>query len=104
MEDGEDVITLLFQHSPSRCGESELGHKVLDLSGWEGFRVRVGNHVISRAVNKSNRAVFDDVSNEMEADVDVLGTRMVLMILCECDGGLVVQKEGGSVNFAGEDL
>ena len=66
---------------------------MLDLSGWEGFRERVSNHVIGRAVNKSNRAVFNDVLDEMEVDVDVLGMCMVLMILCECDGGLVVRKE-----------
>ena len=77
---------------------------MLDLSGWEGFRERVGNHVVSRAVNKSNRAVFNDVADEMEADVNVLGTCMVLVILCECDGGLVVRKEGSRVEFAGEDL
>ena len=77
---------------------------MLDLSGWKGFRERVGNHVVRGAVNKTNRAVFDDVANKMEANVDVLGASMVLVILRECDGGLVVRKEGGSVEFAGEDL
>ena len=76
---------------------------MLDLSGWKGFGERVGHHVVCRAIDESNRAVFDDVSNEMEADVDVLGTRVVLMILRECDGGLVVRKEGGSVEFRSEE-
>ena len=90
MEDGEDVVTLLFQHSPSKCGKSKLGCEVLDLSEWESFCECVGNHVISRAVNKLNRAVFDDIANEMEADVDVLGTSMVLVVFGKGHGGLIV--------------
>ena len=104
MEDGEDVVTLLFQHSPSRCRKSELGRKVLDLSRWKSFRERVSNHVVSRAVNKLNRAVFDDVANEMEADVDVLGTSVVLVVFGKGHRGLIVQKECGHVELAGEEL
>ena len=51
-----------------------------------------------------NRAVFNDIVNEMEPNIDVFGVSMILVILCECDGRLVVQQEGGRVEFARENL
>ena len=40
----------------------------------------------------------------MEPNIHVFGVSMILVILCECDGRLVVQEEGGRVEFAREDL
>jgi hypothetical protein len=77
---------------------------VLDLRRRKGFGKRVGDHVVGRAVNKSNRTAFDDVSNKMEADVDVLGTSMVLVVFGECNGGLIVRKESRRVEFPREKL
>jgi len=77
---------------------------MLDFRRWKGFGKCVGDHVISRAVNKSNRTVFDDVSNKMKSDVDVFGTSVVLVVFGECNGGLVVRKEGGGVKLAREEL
>jgi len=59
---------------------------VLDLSGWKGFGECVGNHVVSRAVDKSDRAILDDIANEVESDVNVFGTSVILMVFCKCDG------------------
>ena len=56
---------------------------MLDLSGWKGFGERVGHHVVCRAIDESNQAVFDDVVNEMEPYVDVLCMSMVLVIFGE---------------------
>ena len=80
----------IIQHSPSRCSKSELGHEMLDFRRWKGLGKGIGDHVICRAVNKPNRAIFDDVVDEMKANVNVLGASVVLVILHECDGGLVV--------------
>ena len=77
---------------------------MLDLSRWEGFHECVSNHVIGRAVNKLNRAIFDDVFNEVKVDVNVFGASMVLVIFGEGHGRLIVRKKGGRVEFAREDL
>ena len=77
---------------------------MLDLSGWESFCECVSNHVVGRAVNKMNRAVFNNILNEMEADVNMLGTSMVLVVFGEGHSGLIGRKEHGRVELAGEEL
>ena len=63
---------------------------MLGLRGWEGLGKGVRNHVFSRAVDQTKSAVFNDPSYEVEADVDVLGAGMVLVVLSERDSRLVV--------------
>jgi len=63
---------------------------MLDFHRWKGFGKCVGDYVISRAVNKSNRTVFDDISNKMKLDVNVFGMSVVLVVFGKCDGGLIV--------------
>jgi hypothetical protein len=63
------------------------------LRGWEGLGEGVRNHVVSRAVDQTKSAIFNDPSYKVEADVDMFGTGMILVILSECDGGLVVRKK-----------
>ena len=77
---------------------------MLDLSGWKGFGERVGHHVVCRAIDELNRAVFDDIVNEMEPYVDVLCTSVVLVIFGEHNGGLIVRKESCRVELAREKL
>ena len=77
---------------------------MLDLSGWKGFGERVGHHVVCRAIDELNRAVFDDIVNEMEPYVDVLCTSVVLVIFGEHNGGLIVRKESCQVELAREKL
>ena len=81
-----------------------MGCKILDLHRQKSLGKHVCDHIISRAIDELNRAIFNDIVNEMKVDADVFGVSMILMIICECDGGLIVQKEGGSIKFAGEDL
>ncbi len=64
----------------------------------------VGDHVLGRAIDEPNRAVFDDPANEMEANVDVLAARVVLVILRERNSRLVVGEQGGGVEGGPEDL
>ena len=53
--------------------------------GRKGFGECVGDHVIGRTVNEADRAVFDDVSNEMKTNVNMFGSGMVLVIFRELD-------------------
>jgi len=55
----------------------------------ECFGECVGHHVISRAVDKLNGAAFHDVLNEMEPNVDMFYSGMILMVFHELDGRLI---------------
>ena len=48
--------------------------------------------------------MLDNIANKMEADVDVFGVCVILMIFREFNGRLVVQEEGGSIEGDVEDL
>ena len=84
-----------FQHSLSRGRETKLRGEVLHFRGGERFSKCVGKLFIGGAVNELDRALLDDVSDEMETDIHMFRTRVVLVIFRELDGGLVVRKKGG---------
>ncbi len=94
----------LFQHSPSNCNEPKLSSKVLHLREGERLCEDVGDHILGRAIDEPNRAVFDDPANEMEVNVDVLAARMVLVVLRERNSRLVVGEQSGGVEHGPEDL
>ena len=73
----------LFQHSPSNCNKPELCSEVLHLRRGERLGEDVGDHVLGRAIDKPDRAIFNDSANEVESDVNVLAAHVVLMILRE---------------------
>lgn len=50
----------------------------------------VSKHVSSRAINEVELAIFDDPSNKMELDVNVLCLGIVLMVFGKCDSGPIV--------------
>jgi hypothetical protein len=52
----------------------------------KGFGESVGNHVIGRAVNEVQRAIFNDPSDEMETNIDVFGPGVVLVVFRKGDG------------------
>src|ERR1700761_9588762 len=90
---------LRLQHSPSSGAESELSGEVLCLYARQWFRERVGDHVVCRAVDELNGSLGDDVPNKVVPDIDMLRAGVVLVLLCECDGRLIVREEcrgGGS--------
>ena len=54
---------------------------------------RVGDHIFGRAVVYNNLSSFYDVTDEMEADIDVLCSCMELLVASECYGGLGIGVE-----------
>ena len=58
------------------------------LDAQEGFGECVGCHIFSRAVNKLNEPFFDDISNKMIPDINMLCASMIQAVLGKCDGGL----------------
>ena len=77
---------------------------MLRLCRGQGFCECVGSVVISGTKYKLNGAFFDNITDEVEADVDVLCLCMLLVIFSELDGGFVVRKEGGRVEGYVKDL
>lgn len=93
------------QYSPSNSTESETVSEVLDFSGGERFGEHVSDHVGGGAINKTEGALLDHPANEMVADVDVLGPRVIAMVLRESDRSLIVREEyGGFLDRGGEDV
>ena len=77
-----------FRHSPSNLAESEGRSEVFGLGAWQSLCERVGDHVFGRTVINDNLPGFYYVSDEVEANVDVLGARVELFVSSEGDGGL----------------
>lgn len=73
-------------HSPSILQESECVCKVLDLRAGMRFGERVCHHIFGRAIDYFDLLVLHNPTDEVKTNVDVLGTCMVLMVLCEQDG------------------
>ena len=48
----------------------------------------VGDHVISRTINKINGPIINDESNQMILDINVFGASVIRPVTGECDGGL----------------
>ena len=63
---------------------------MLHLGRGESLGEGVHNHVVSWAINKVHGSTLDDPANEMVSHIDVLRAQMVLVVMCEGDGGLVV--------------
>jgi hypothetical protein len=49
------------------------------------FRQGVGGHIIGRAVLQFDVSTLDHVANKVVADINVLGPRVVVVVLCEFD-------------------
>ena len=73
---------LPIQHSPSSWRESEFDGEMFDFGRRQCLRKGVSNHVISWTVDKLYRAVFNNIAYEVEANVDMLGSGVELMVLC----------------------
>jgi len=77
---------------------------VLDLGRRQCLGEDIGYHVVSGAVNESDGTLLDDPADPMVAHINVLGLRMVLVVMCECDGSLVITKEYGGGSEVTKDL
>src|ERR1700720_756407 len=72
---------VLFQHSPSSLAQAKFCRKMLDLRGGQCLSKAISNHVGSQTKNELKNSFFDNPADEMETDVDVFSTCMVLMVL-----------------------
>ena len=63
---------------------------MLHLGRGDSLGEGVRNHVVGWAINKAHGSMLDDPSNEMVLHINVLHARMVLVVACEGNGGLVV--------------
>ena len=77
---------------------------MLCFSGRECLCKHIGELLVSGAVDESGRALFDDVADEMKANINMLGAGMVLMVFCELNSRLVVQKKSGGRDVDIKDL
>jgi len=68
---------------------------VLHLGGGQCLGEGVGHHVIRGAVDKPDGALLDNPADPMVSHVNVLCAWVVLVVMCECDGHLVVGKQSG---------
>jgi len=58
----------------------------------------VGNHVISGATHKVQRALIDHLADQVITHINVLGLgMMVLIVMCKSSSGLVVREHSGGV-------
>jgi hypothetical protein len=94
----------VLQHSPSNGAESEAAREVLDLRRGERLSECVCDHVGGGAVNKAEGAPLNNPTNKMIADIDVLGPRVVMVVLRESNRGLIVRKDGGGFLDRGEGI
>lgn len=77
---------------------------MFDLRGRESFGESVGNHIIGGTIDKGNGAAFNDPANEMKANINVLRTCVVTMVLGKRNGRLVVRIDGGREERHVEEL
>ena len=93
------VHACIFLHSPSNYTETKCTCKMLDFGRWECLCKYVSDHVHSGTIYKSNLTFFNNPTDEMIAQINMLGARTILMISSKCNGRLVVREEGGGVEL-----
>ena len=84
--------------------ESEFNSEMLDFQWRERFSKYVGHHVFCRTINEPDFSFFDDPTNEMKPNIDMLGPCVELMLLRERYSGLIIRKEGGHWEGDAEEL
>ena len=92
-----------MQHSPSSAANPKVLRVNRDLVFGERFREDVRGHIFRGAIFDVNNPVRDGLANEVEADVDVLGTSVVVIICGEVERGLVVAVEGDRCSDVAEE-
>lgn len=97
-------LARLLQHSHSNLRKSQRRSEVFGLHRRQRFRDGIGHHVVRRAVGNRDVAVFYVVANEMETNVDVLRSRVIPVILRQCDRALAAQEDSGRVERCTPDF
>ena len=57
---------------------------------WQHFGEYVGSHVVHGAVSDIYGPASHDLADEVEADINVLGPHMIVIVCGQLQGGLVV--------------
>jgi hypothetical protein len=63
---------------------------MFDFGGRKSFGKGIGHHFVGRAVNEAKRTTFNNPAYEMEANVNVFGAGVELVILGKGNGRLIV--------------
>ena len=77
---------------------------MLDLGGRQCLGEDIGHHVVSGAVNELDRTLLNNPVDPMVVHINMLGLWMVLVVICKCNGSLVITKECGRGSKVTEDL
>jgi hypothetical protein len=70
---------------------------VLGLDAGQRLGESVRNHVVCWTINQLNRALRDDVADEVVACTNVLRPRMVLVLFGKSNSRLIVGKQCGGL-------
>src|SRR5260221_9310582 len=82
-----------FRHSPGRLMQSEAKAMAHDLPARERFGEDVSRHVVGWAVHHVDGPARNNLSDEMETDVDVLFARVIVIVRREFDCRLVIAEQ-----------
>jgi hypothetical protein len=63
---------------------------MLGFGRWKGLSECVRHHIVCRAIDELELAISDYPVDEMESDIDVLRSGVILVVLGKCDGRLIV--------------
>ena len=85
------LLDLEYSYTPpSSRLQAECGGEMFRFDAGESFGKRVGGHIVRRAINKVNRSVLNNKTDEMIAYVDVFRSSVVRPVTGECDSSLRV--------------
>jgi hypothetical protein len=84
------VIHTTLQYSLSFRVQSEFCSEMLHLGRWQSLGEDVSDHVICGAIDELDSTLFDDPADPVISHVNVLGSRVVLVVTYKRDGCLVV--------------
>jgi hypothetical protein len=84
--------------------QSEGCSKVLHLGGRQCLGEDIGHHVISGAIDESNGTLLDDPVDPVIMHINMLGLRIILVVVHKCDSSLVIGKESGGGSDVAKDL
>src|SRR5260221_1060611 len=82
-----------FRHSPGRLMQSEAKAMAHNLPAREHFGEDVSRHVIGWAVHHVDGPARNNLSDEMETNVDVFCPRVIVVVRCEFECCLVIAEQ-----------
>jgi hypothetical protein len=89
--DGDRTCRILT-HLLSSAHSNKTHQKSLTV-GAESFREEIGGIIVCRTILDTNVTKLCSHLDEIESYIDVLSSRMVMIIMCEMNGGMIVDTE-----------